>query len=87
MLSVLTVWAVSVNYSSMSNNNVLVISVLVAIMCWLIVFVVALGHYLQWDHFSLFVPSMTLCNSNTYLHMYSLFVVPNLLTHSNVKPG
>jgi len=66
---------------------VLVISVLVAIMCWLIVFVVALGHYLQWDHFSLFVPSMTLCNSNTYLHMYSLFVVPNLLTHSNVKPG
>jgi hypothetical protein len=81
MLSVLTVWAVSVNYNSMSSNNVLVISVLVAIMCWLIMFIVALSRYLQWDNFSLFVLSMILCNSNTYLHMYSMFVVPNLLTH------
>jgi len=56
----------------MSSNNVLVISVLVAIMCWLIVFIVAIGHHLEWDHFSLFVPAMTLCNSNNYLQTYSL---------------
>jgi len=41
-------------------------------MCWLIVFIVAIGHHLEWDHFSLFVPAMTLCNSNNYLQTYSL---------------